>query len=314
MSRVVALFLFALVAACGDDTTQGATTGSGSGGNGGQSGEGGASATTLTSTSTDATTSSTGAAAPGALSILTWNVEGFPKTSSAPAVVTATIAERLPIVAAFEEVDSVGLLEQALDAVTDYDIVAENEPPFALALAVDRGRAAILNSGSIFDGESYLFPRAPLVARIALTGTTFEVDVVVVHQKAQVDEESEQRRRDANDRLVAWCETRFASSGAPIVLVGDFNDQVTDSPPNDVFGAFKASTAPAYWFLTAPSEESGEHSYIPFTSYIDHQIATDNLRETFPNAQVAVLSLETQFDDYVSRVSDHRPVFVDFLP
>lgn len=300
--------MFAGLFGCGDDATTTSTTG----GEGGR-GDGGASASigAATGTTTDASTG-TGDAT-GAFSIMAWNVESFPKSQGAAEVVTTTIRAQLPTIAAFEEVQGVQLLEQSLDAVTDYALVAENDPPYALVAAVDTARASILDSGSIFTDDTYLFPRAPLVARIALT-SGFQLDLVVVHQKAQVDEESEQRRRDANARLVAWCAQRIASGTTPIVLVGDFNDQVTDTGAEDVFGSFKASTDPTYWFLTANSEESGEYSYVPFRSFIDHQITTESMRTTHPNTQTAVLHLDAEVADYVSRVSDHRPVKVDFAP
>jgi endonuclease/exonuclease/phosphatase family metal-dependent hydrolase len=307
-----ALLLAAALSACDDD---GATSATGGGGD--DAGSGGAgSAGPASSGAATASSTSTGAGGdPSSFSIIAWNVESFPKTHHAAGIMTSVIGTELPTIAAFEEVEDVQLLEESLDAVTDYQVVTENEPPYALVAAVDTTRATILDSGSIFSDDSYLFPRAPLVVRIAVgspAAAGFELDLVVVHQKAQLDEESEQRRRDGNERLAQWCAQRFASTQAPIVLVGDFNDQVTDTGANDVFTAFKTGTDPDYWFLTAESEEDGEYSYVPFTSFIDHQIATGNLRDTFPLARTAVLHLEAEVADYVDRVTDHLPVRVDF--
>jgi endonuclease/exonuclease/phosphatase family metal-dependent hydrolase len=315
MRSLPLLALFALVAftGCGDDSAAPGATSSGSGGSG-EGGEGTGAGDTSASTGAATTTASSGTGTAATFSVMTWNVESFPKTQASAEILTATIAAQLPTIAAFEEVDDVQLLEEALDAVANHDVVQQNDPPFALALAVDPTRATILDSGVIFTDEQYLFPRAPLVARVALAGSGLELDLVVVHQKAQIDEESEERRRAGNERLVQWCEQRFAGTGAPILLVGDFNDQVTDTGANDVFAAFKDASAPAYWFLTSESEDNGEYSYVPFRSFIDHQIATDDLRAAFPNAQTAVLRLDEEVANYVGRMSDHRPVRVDFSP
>lgn len=305
--------LLALGGGCGDAASSDGSSGSGgSGGSSGSQGLGGG-ASSSTAGSSGATSTGTGGAAPGP-SMLAWNLEGYPKTSRAPEVVQSVIAAQRPTIAAFVEIDDLEGLEAAIDASGDYALAIANDPPFATVIAVDTQVATILDGGELFTDDSYRFPRAPVIARVELLATGEQVEVIGLHLKAQIDEESEARRREANDRLAQWCVSRHASVGNPIVLLGDFNDELTGPASDDVYGAYRQSTTPPFVLLTEPAELAGDYTYVPFEAFIDHAIATEPFAARWPEAVASVLPLDEEVADYVRDVTDHRPIRVELEP
>jgi hypothetical protein len=67
-----------------------------------------------------------------------------------------------------------------------------------------------------------------------------------------------------------------------------------------------------YRFLTDPLADVNDYSYIPARVLIDHLLVSGGLFDTFAGAQVEAVALERLVldYDYLSRLSDHRPVVV----
>jgi predicted extracellular nuclease len=122
-----------------------------------------------------------------------------------------------------------------------------------------------------------------------------------------LDAESQDRRSAACLALDAWVRAEIEGGADPdIVILGDYNDKLTDPPEWNVFGPF-LDAPEQYSFLTMPLAEAGEHSYIPFESMIDHVLVTGDALDEVGSGATEVLALEETVEDYRD-LSDHRPV------
>ena len=148
------------------------------------------------------------------------------------------------------------------------------------------------------------------MSRGSLEPTVFTV--AVVHLKAMGGDGNELRRRDAVEKLRAHIDDERDLGHDHIVIVGDWNDRLTDSPSDNVFTDLLDPTA-ATSFLTAAAAEAGEFTLVPFESMIDHVLVTDETLNVLRHEETDVLRLdETWSDSYVDTVSDHRPVMSTF--
>lgn len=160
--------------------------------------------------------------------------------------------------------------------------------------------------------DRYAFPRPPLRARVELLGTSgeavFDLDLLVVHLKAQPDQSSQARRRAAVTALEAWMYERRTEGGEPhLIVVGDWNDRIDDPASENVFRPF-LDRPRGYRFLTNSLADRGDYSYLGFRSLIDHILVTTAALDGDQAITVAALPLELTVPEYRGRVSDHRPV------
>jgi endonuclease/exonuclease/phosphatase family metal-dependent hydrolase len=296
--------------ACGDDAGPAAGGGGGGGGSGGAaSATTGATSEAATSTSMGSGGAGGGAVADGELVLLTWNIEQFPKAPSTMDLVTGVILERAPDVVALQEIDEEDNTFSLLDtALEDYEgVAAEEGDGFKrVALLYRRDRVALGDVETVFQSSS-AFPRPMLKATLRVGGA-HSVILGVVHLKAQLDEESTQRRRDACVAIDGWIRDQQAAGVVdPFLIVGDWNDQLTDPPQWNVFGPLLEAADGG--FLTHPLEEAGDHTYLPFDSFIDHAMVRGGDGH-FERGSAEVLHLEATISGYQSNVSDHIPVEV----
>ncbi len=303
-----------LLAACSDDAVMGS---SGPGGAGG-GGSGTTSGSTTSSVTGASSTASTGSAATGGgggggeaptdLTLLTWNVEDFPKSVTTVETVATVIGDLQPDIVGMEEIGSDAAWQALDDALVDYaSFIADSGDGFVrVGMMYRTSRVAVSDVRTLFEDDSYAFPRPMLamhVARVDDPSQSFTFGVV--HLKAQLDQASADRRRDACIKLDEWVMAEQATGiDDDIVIAGDFNDELTDPPQWNVFGPLL--TAPDGGFLTLELEEGGGYTYIPFTSFIDHVLVRGPALGVASTA--AILPLDEQISGYVDQVSDHRPV------
>jgi hypothetical protein len=142
--------------------------------------------------------------------------------------------------------------------------------------------------------------------------TVFDFILIVVHLKAFIDEESESRRRKACEKLKYYIDTYLLTgSEKDIILLGDFNDNLNDSPQDNIFSVFLNDSS-HYRILTLPLIR--EATYIGgFGGAIDHVIITESVIDEYHGGITSVLKIDEEFLDYSSMISDHRPVLCRFF-
>jgi endonuclease/exonuclease/phosphatase family metal-dependent hydrolase len=251
---------------------------------------------------------------PGEVWAMTWNLQLFPKTEESAARVAAVLAE-LPVdVLAVQEIDDVAAWNALDEALPDYtgvlasDALAETR----VGLLYRQAQVRVDDVQTLFTSDDYAFPRPPLVVHASAQGMDFTF--VVLHLKALGDEDSEARRRDAIGKLDTWMAQQLAAGeDADLVVLGDWNDELGKPASDNVFTVLLDQPA-KYRFLTAPLEAADGSTYIPRPGFLDHILITADALGEWGDGATEVLHLDEGDEDYVDRVSDHRPVLTKFRP
>jgi endonuclease/exonuclease/phosphatase family metal-dependent hydrolase len=245
---------------------------------------------------------------------MAWNIETIPKAVSTVARV-AQVVDRLDAdVIGVEEIDDLDAFASLDTLLPDYQgLTASNGDGYSRVGLLYRGDTVRVDGvQTLFLGDGQAFPRPPLAAHVV--GQGVDVTVIVVHLKALGDDASEARRKDAVIKLDAWVQAQQAASPARRYLImGDWNDQVTDAAPDNVFQPM-LDQPERYDVLTLALAQAGDSSYIPVPGVIDHMVLTDNARGVWGAGETEVLHLDATDTQYETIISDHRPVLTKFRP
>ena len=250
------------------------------------------------------------------LRIATWNLEHFPKTAMTPARLQEVLEEQQIDLLGIEEVADDGAFAEFIDGLTGYagHLATEGDGFIKNAFIYRRDRITVQDVRTLFTDEHYAFPRPPLGAHVASTvdGADFDFLFMVVHLKAGIDGESRDRRRAAIEYLDMWVGDILASSTEKdLVIVGDFNDELTDNADENIFQSM-LSQPDRYRFLTRGAADADEHSYLAYQQMIDHILITTDASMEYGSGQTEVVHLDETIPGYRNQVSDHRPVISRF--
>lgn len=245
-------------------------------------------------------------------SLMTWNLQNFPKTPQTSTVVASLLDRLQPDLVGVQEIDDESAYRFFLSEHPDYEGSWVRGEFIAVGFMYRVDRVRVSDVRPIFQDDGYAFPRAPLQAFVEVLGPTGEVRFdfmfLVVHLKAQGDAQSQARREAAIEALDAYLVAELAAGGEQDwIVVGDYNDRLTDSGNQNVFRRM-LDQPDQYTFLTQRLEQSGAFSYIPIPGFIDHILVTRDAIAEYGLGRTEVLPLEMTEPSYVSLVSDHRPV------
>ena len=129
--------------------------------------------------------------------------------------------------------------------------------------------------------------------------------MIVVHLKAFGDAQSRSRRKLASEKLAEIIEDIRQSENLPVVLGGDFNEQLD----NDVL--LSLTQTPDLFAMTADDSTTDAISYVgnSHRSLIDHIIISrDVVAGDISGDDAAIVRLDTSIRDFSDNVSDHVPV------
>jgi endonuclease/exonuclease/phosphatase family metal-dependent hydrolase len=163
------------------------------------------------------------------------------------------------------------------------------------------------------DRGNLLFARGPSFVLIE-TPAGFKMWVGTTHQKSKGGnsvEVTQWRNREAVQTHKILRELR--ETGHPVMLLGDFNDEIgiqefEQEGGGDVMANVVGTADDGLVLLTEPLSRAGKISFggynrEDYRSFIDHVIATSDLKDRVENVDV--------YQDGVAKVaSDHYPVFV----
>lgn len=262
-----------------------------------------------------------------AFEIMTWNIENFPTPNSNEVNIPRTLLDVQTIIRnldvdmiAVEEIVDVNKFNELVDGLEGWSGVL-NPYPAAYSgyqhtgLIYKNTVVSVQNSRYILDNHSYQFAsRPPFSAFVkvhdAENTVVFDFNVIVLHLKAYSDEESEQRRREACAYLENYISEEIsAGADSDFVVLGDWNDEITDVRADNVFNVF-LDKASEYRFLTG--ELTNQYSYASFNSLIDHIMISAGSEDEYGQGKTQVLYLDREFNRYFDEVSDHRPVMARF--
>ena len=253
---------------------------------------------------------------PGEVWVMTWNLQTFPKAVSTVGRVSQILPGLAPDIVGVEEIGDLAAFNALDEQLPDYEgVVATNGDGFSrVGLMYRPATVTIGDVRTLCLGDGSAFPRPPLAVHVSAQGIDFQV--VVLHLKAQGDAASQARRKDAIDKLDAWLTGELAAApDATFLLVGDWNDELTDPEGENVFASMLGQPE-RYTFLTLPlAEMPAESTFIPIAgSFIDHMMLTSNGLDEWGAGTTSVLHLDDSVNQYQASISDHRPVLTKFRP
>ena len=250
------------------------------------------------------------------LNIASWNIESFPQHDRTIEEVAALVIEHELDLVGVQEITDPDAFGALADLLPDHEMVVSFDSwAFTRVGFLYRAdRIAVGDVERLFRRETFAFPRDPLMAQLSVLDDdgeiAFDFTFVVVHLKARGDEESRQRRIAAIEALDAWIRERILTE-PDVMVIGDFNDQLTDGAEWNVFGPM-LDAPELYTFLTLAEELRGGHSYIPYEKMIDHILVTNDTLIELGGGESFALEPETTMADYEEVISDHRPVLARF--
>ena len=245
------------------------------------------------------------------LDVASWNIENFPAGDMTAAQVADIIASLGLDLIAVQEVTSVEAFDELVERLRGFDGVLSShtygDGSFQkVGFIYKTSVVEVLDQSLLFTNLGFDFPRPPLAIQSSIVsenGERFELNFVVMHLKAGRDTEDYERRTNAVLKLDEYAQ-EFSQRGEGVVLLGDFNDVVTNIRGREVLSPLLERSQ--YQFLTEALAEDGEFSFLPSEVLLDHIVLGKSVTSTMASA--LILDIEDDVEGYESAVSDHRPV------
>ena len=258
------------------------------------------------------------------LDIITWNIEYFPKNSSTINTIVPIIEDLNVDILALQEITNeeafITLANDLGEFWTGYR--SENsdygEPAFlinTLEIEIENEPYQILDEYSNYP-ENYFTYREPYVLEFSHKEISYVV--INIHYKCCGDGEinfydendEEYRRYQSSVLLEEYIRDHFENKN--IILLGDFNDHLSDINTHNVFMPF-LNNQTKYEFTDYYIEVDNDisfFSYPTWPSHLDHILISNEL---FNNVLLSkTIRVEDQmpngWEDYEQFISDHRPV------
>jgi len=260
--------------------------------------------------------------------IITWNLEWFPKTSQTVTRVAEILYALKPDIVGLQEIIDLNALNQIVDQLNQYDETNDWVAYFAgatnsswqeLAFIVNKKSVSITQMPfEIYQNDGMAFPRSPYVIQVQVD----EKEWIIInnHLKCCGDGtiesntwDEEYRRQQASILLESYIKENWSTE--PVILIGDYNDEIDDPESNNVFWNF-ISQPGLYKFtdMEIANGPSSGYSYPTWPSHIDHILITNEVFDIF-NANGSGIGtikiddvLEGGWNEYDTYISDHRPV------
>ena len=251
--------------------------------------------------------------------VITWNIYNFPRNGETTIASAAEVIQNLNAdVIALQEIAS-GMDFQELDArLADWNGYRADGWGGTLAFLYRSEDMTIDSVYEIYIDNNREFPRPPLVLELKWKGN--RVIVINNHYKCCGDGiigtdsyDDERRRLDASLLLETYINAYFSTEN--VIVVGDFNDEISDPEAANVFQNFIDNSA-AYRFADMPIAKgtSENWSYPKWPSHLDHILVTNELFDELARTgtEVATIHLDDYFsngwNEYEVALTDHRPV------
>ncbi len=258
------------------------------------------------------------------LDIVTWNVENFPKNGQITSDYLRIIIDSLDAdIIAFQEIGDTTTFKEMLSDLSEYQYSFTSSWYAGLAYIYKTESIQVNTIYEIYTSSQYWsqFPRSPLLIDFNYMDQRFIImnnhlkccgDGVIDYGNS---EDEETRRYYAVNLLRSYIDTNFPNKN--VIVLGDFNDELTDEIVNNVFKSFINYPED---FLFADMEIaqsiSSDWSYPSWPSHLDHILITNELFDDFQNVDSEIKTqkiddyLVNGWSEYQQNVSDHRPVAI----
>jgi endonuclease/exonuclease/phosphatase family metal-dependent hydrolase len=252
--------------------------------------------------------------------VVSWNIEWFPKNGQVTADSVKTILQSLAAdVYALQEIDDTTLLKQVVSTIPGYACHFKSSYYGGLAYVYNTNTVQVNAKYEIYTSQPYwnAFPRSPQV--LELTFNNEDYVIIDNHLKCCGDgvldlndtSDEENRRLTAVNLLKTYIDSIFSND--KVIVVGDWNDILTDPTSNNVFNSFLNDYD--YLFVDFPIAlgSSANFSFPTWPSHLDHILISNELHADFskPNSMISCIRIDdymSSWNAYDNNISDHRPV------
>ena len=261
-------------------------------------------------------------------SLVTWNVEYFPKHVSTVNIMAEIIVDLNVDILGLQEITSTPYLNQLINKINNLDSLnhwvgfrSDNGEYQELAYIINTSSVTIIDAPySILNNYYHYFAyREPYVVRVSFMNNA--INIINIHYKCCGDgnleldyNDEEYRRQQASVLLKNYIDSNF-SSDDNVIVIGDMNDRLNDAIDDNVFLNFiQDDTKYKFVDMEIAYGSSTNWSYPDWPSHLDHILITNELFDEFanPGSSILTLRLEDYFSggwgEYNYFISDHRPV------
>ena len=256
------------------------------------------------------------------LDVMTWNIENFPKNNNTIQYVEDIIESGNIDIIALQEIASqndFNTLVNNLDNWIGYRYSNSNYGELSYLINLDHIDIIQAPYSILNQYDHYFAYRPPYVLKINFNNK--EIIIINVHFKCCGDGnleneywDEEYRRLQANYYLKQYIDTYFSNDY--VIVLGDFNDDISESNTNNVFLNFINDSN--YYFADTYIAEGpvSNWSFPNWPSHLDHILISNEFFNIFTDEIIFTYKIDNymnswqQYDNYIS---DHRPVFINFL-
>ncbi len=254
--------------------------------------------------------------------VMSWNLEWFPTNGQSTIDSVAIIIEALDIdVFAIQEVNNEVQFAQLINSLDGWEGYYQESDYLEVGYIYKSESIELDSIYEILTADEHFrpLPRSPLAMEFSFMN--HEMVIINVHLKCCGDGtldlndewDEETRRYDACNLIDNYIAENYADKN--VILVGDMNDLIQESAPNNVFETF--ITDSANYLITDMDIANGGNaywSYPTWPSHIDHIFITSELFDEFENGTIETIRIEDYlsggFNEYESNISDHRPLAI----
>lgn len=233
------------------------------------------------------------------LEIWSWNLKFFPQTASTSQAVLDIIEYYQPDIIAFQEISNRAKMNEMLDAMALYEgWVVDLSGDLDLAFAYNTCTVSAIEDPQIIRSEM-VWPRPPALWKANVQGV--ELNLLNIHLKCCGDGVAD--RLEATEVISDYILNDL--QGQPVVLLGDFNDEIDDE---GILPFYLDSMNFKYADEHVSFGSNQNWSYPSWPSDIDHILVNEPLFNKVDTA--ATLLLDKCYSSYSRNISDHRAVSV----
>ena len=254
------------------------------------------------------------------MEVVTWNIENFPKAGQATIDSVANIINCLNAdIYCLQEISNISSFRELVDLTNEYDYVESTATDYLNLVVLYKKNSFIVNNQSnLFTDYEYEFAyRPPLKLDMTFIGSGEPFDFTLINMHLKCCDNGYSRRVASAELLYNYLNSSRASGVVNHIIVGDWNDDISDDYSVNSFNIF-LEDMDNYKYVTYEHAHSSSNFYDSFPSYpsfIDHiMISEDLFNEHDSSGDVQTIRLGDYITGYDPIISDHRPVVWRFIP
>lgn len=251
------------------------------------------------------------------LDVVTWNIENFPTSGTTTLNLAKEIINTMDAdIIAVQEIVSATNFNTLVSSLNGYaGVVVGSGGSQKLGYIYKTSEITVFETPvELFTDDNCAFPRPALKTTITHVSGK-QVTFINVHLKCCDDSPTQsclggiERRRQASTKLKAYIDQNLSNQS--VVVLGDWNDDITQPEGNQVFTNF-VNDANNYRFadmaIASGSTTNFSYQSSQYLSHLDHILVTNELFNSLGEVRTVILTAcEPQFK---SSVSDHFPVIM----